>query len=200
VQGRAVPPKVKAKRISPFGAMVRGLIWGGVILSGLYFGKDHLEPWTGRLQEWITKANASKPGPVAAGQPGNDVGSKGEAGKKKAPKPKTADVPAPGPKPDAEKAGSPQAKTEETVPAETPGAAPKAVLVLTKASEVQLPFGKLMLQPGTQLKFMASEGDNVRVLYGKDVLVLPASSTDYVAPTGAPAAPAKPAVSTHSLL
>jgi hypothetical protein len=204
-QGRMAPPKVKAKRSNPLGAMVRGLIWGGVILSGLYFGKDYLQPWTGRLQEWVAKASASKPAPVAAAQPANEPVSKDGAGKKKALKPKNADVPAPVakggpvPKPDAEKAGTPQAKTEEAVPAETPGAAPKAVLLLTKASEVQLPFGKLVLQPGTQLKFMASEGDNVRVLYGKDVLVLPASSTDYVAPTGAPAAPAKPAVSTNSL-
>jgi hypothetical protein len=84
-------------------------------------------------------------------------------------------------------------------PVEPPTAAPKSALVLTKPAEVQVAFGKVILQPGTQLKFVASEGANVRVVYGKDVLVLPASSTDYVAPAGASAAPAKPAVSTNSL-
>ena len=208
---RAAIPKATPKR-NPFGAAFRGLIWGGVILAGLYFSQDHLQPWKERVQHWIAQAQgkAAKSTPVSSAPPVAAAAPKEGAGKKKAGKKDIADASASSSKggsvtqSDAEKARAAQpAAAVETAGAdaavETPAAAPKSVLVLTKPADVQLAFGKVVLQPGTQLKFVASEGSNVRVLYGNDAVVLPASSTDYVAPSGAAAAPAKPAVSPNSL-
>lgn len=203
-----VTPKATPMR-NPFGAAFRGLIWGGVVLAGLYFSQDHLKPWTERIQHWIAQAQgkAQKSKPVSSAPPAAATAPKVGAEKKNAGKKDMADASASSPqgaKSDAEKARASQPLAAvETAPAaapvETPKAAPKAVLVLTKPAEVQLAFGRVILQPGTHLKFMASEGANVRVLYGNDVVVLPAASTDYLAPSGAAAAPAKPAVSPNSL-
>lgn len=207
-QVRMVTPKATPMR-NPFGAAFRGLIWGGVVLAGLYFSQDHLKPWTERIQHWIAQAQgkAQKSKPVSSAPPAAATAPKVGAEKKNAGKKDMADASASSPqgaKSDAEKARASQPLAAvETAPAaapvETPKAAPKAVLVLTKPAEVQLAFGRVILQPGTHLKFMASEGANVRVLYGNDVVVLPAASTDYLAPSGAAAAPAKPAVSPNSL-
>jgi hypothetical protein len=211
VRVRAAIPKATPKR-NPIGAAFRGLIWGGVVLAGLYFSQDHLQPWKERVQHWIAQAQgkAAKPTPVSSAPPVAATAPKEGAVKKKAGKKDMADASASSStggsvtKSDAEKARAAEpAAAVETAPAaaalETPAAAPKSVLVLTKPADVQLAFGKVVLQPGTQLKFVASEGSNVRVLYGNDAVVLPASSTDYVAPSGAAAAPAKPAVSPNSL-
>ena len=210
VKVRMPTPKATPKR-NPIGAAFRGLIWGGVILAGLYFSQDHLQPWKERVQHWIAQAQGKvpKPTPVSSAPLVVATAQKEGAGKKKPGKKDMADASASSKggsvtQSDAEKAraAQPAAAVENAPPAaavEAPAAAPKSVLVVTKPADVQLAFGKAVLQPGTQLKFVASEGSNVRVLYGNDTVVLPASSTDYVAPSGAAAAPAKPAVSPNSL-
>jgi hypothetical protein len=50
---------------------------------------------------------------------------------------------------------------------------------------VPLPFGRAKLPVGTPLKLVSQEGAMLRVRYGNDVLLIPASSTDFIgaAPT-----------------
>ncbi len=189
VHARTASLKATPKR-NPFGAVLRGLIWGGVILAGLYFSKDRIQPWTDQIEHWFAQAQGkvAKPMPASSGQALDATASGNGAEKKKAQKNEALNASASSAgggrvtKSDDSKAGSAQpSDSVKSASAETPAAAPKTILVLTKPAEVQLAFGKVVLQPGTQLKLIASEGDNLRVLYGKDTLVLPASSTDYVA-------------------
>jgi hypothetical protein len=80
----------------------------------------------------------------------------------------SAPTPAPTPKP-----------SEATPP-------PRNTLTLTRATEVTLPFGRVKLPAGTPLKLVAREGTMLRVRYGNDVFVIPATSTDLETPAPAP--------------
>lgn len=70
-----------------------------------------------------------------------------------------------------------------------PPAGPKNVLTVTKAVAVQLQFGKVTLNPGTRVRFIALEGQNVRVNFNNNVILIPALATD-VDPNALPPAPA----------
>ncbi len=67
-------------------------------------------------------------------------------------------------------------------------AAPKSVLTITKPVTVQLQFGRVTLSIGTHVRFIAAEGQNVRVNFNNNVILIPAAATDVDAP--APPAPA----------
>lgn len=106
---------------------------------------------------------------------------------------------------------------DATVHAAVPGATPEPLviqrtnLVITKAIDVPLRFGHARLAPGTVVKFVGQDGALLRVRYGGEVVVVPASSTDVLdtpsvvtSPPGAPnpgtpansGAPAAPAAAT----
>ncbi len=85
-----------------------------------------------------------------------------------------------------------------TVPVEAPvvelaPVQPKTVATLTKRVEVQLPFGKAVLQSGTRLKIIAQEGPMLKVNYASQVVLVPVAATDYL-DNPAAAVPAVPAV------
>ncbi len=78
---------------------------------------------------------------------------------------------------------------------------PRTTFMITKSTDVALPFGRAKLPPGTLIKIVAVEGTNLRIRYGPDIIVVPISSTDFQAPAApapapstatAPAAPATP--------
>lgn len=77
--------------------------------------------------------------------------------------------------------------TPEPAPAPAAPAAPKTVLTITKSVTVQLQFGRVTLNPGTRVRFIATEGPNVRVNFNNNVILVPSAATDMDAP--APAAP-----------
>jgi hypothetical protein len=76
----------------------------------------------------------------------------------------------------------------EPAPAPAAPAAPKTVLTITKSVTVQLQFGRVTLNPGTRVRFIATEGPNVRVNFNNNVILVPSAATDVDAP--APAVPA----------
>ncbi|HEX5177685.1 MAG TPA: GYF domain-containing protein [Chthoniobacteraceae bacterium] len=102
----------------------------------------------------------------------------------------------------------PNATTSATSP--PPNGAPDAVasqprttLVITKPTEVGLKFGLVKLPAGTVVRFVAQEGNLLRIRYGTETVTVPIASTDFndlppaapavpgpVPPTPAPLAPA----------
>ncbi|MCE9609957.1 MAG: DUF4339 domain-containing protein [Chthoniobacter sp.] len=113
-----------------------------------------------------------------------------------APTPAAGDPPAPTPAPPP--TADPFAPTPSPTPAPpaTPAepVAPKSVLKLTKAVEVQLAYGKMKLPVGTSVKFISQEGAAVKVSYLNTVLTIPSSSTDFGVAEVAPPASAPVAV------
>ncbi len=92
--------------------------------------------------------------------------------------------PAPAPVPGVDvPAAPPTAATEPGTPA-----GPKSLLTVTKSVAVQLQFGKVTLNPGTRVRFIAMEGQNVRVNFNNNVILIPAQATD-VDPNALPPAP-----------
>ena len=55
---------------------------------------------------------------------------------------------------------------------------PGMTLRVTRPVEVQIPFGKIKLIPGNEVKLVAQEGANLRVKYGASVIVIPSASTN----------------------
>lgn len=87
----------------------------------------------------------------------------------------------------------------------------RTTLVITKPVDVPLRFGHARLAPGTVVKFVGQDGALLRVRYGGEVVIVPASSTDVLdappvatSPPGVPnpgtpansAGPAAPAAAT----
>ncbi len=54
----------------------------------------------------------------------------------------------------------------------------KTNLLLTKAVEVQLAYGKIILPPGTPVKLVSRQGEALKVSYQNTLMTVPASSTD----------------------
>ena len=71
----------------------------------------------------------------------------------------------------------------------------KTDLTLTKPVSVQLQFGKVMLPVGTKVKFLGAIPTGLKCNFNNNIIVVPATSTDYDGPM-APAAPAAPAAGT----
>ena len=65
----------------------------------------------------------------------------------------------------------------------------KNLLTITKPVAVQLQFGRVTLNTGTRVRFIALEGQNVRVNFNNNVILVPAIATD-VDPNALPVAPA----------
>lgn len=65
----------------------------------------------------------------------------------------------------------------EPAPA-TPGAVPRTSAVLTQPVTVQLQFGKVTLNPGTRVRLIAIEGQNVRVNFNNNIVLVPVNATD----------------------
>ena len=82
---------------------------------------------------------------------------------------------------------APAAPTPAAPEAPAAPAAPKSMLTITKPVTVQLQFGRVTLNPGTRVRFIATEGPNVRVNFNNNVILVPSAVTDVDAP--APAAP-----------
>jgi len=89
-----------------------------------------------------------------------------------------------------------------TLPADAGSAQPRTSFVITKATEVQLRFGRAKLLPGTVVKFVSHDGSLLRVRYGNEVVAVPVSCTDFnevsaAAPVPA-ATPPAPATQTNT--
>lgn len=72
---------------------------------------------------------------------------------------------------------------DSLMPAATPGLIPPAgaartSVILTKAIEITLPFGKISVPPGTAVKIVSQNGSALTVRYLDHVVTIPASSTD----------------------
>ena len=102
-------------------------------------------------------------------------------------------------KPAAPAAPAPAPAVAPTAPPADPTAAARPNLKITKQFEVQFAYGKMKLPVGTSVKFVAREGNNVRVNYLNSIIVIPLTSTDFTeaapatAPAPAPATPPAPA-------
>jgi hypothetical protein len=105
----------------------------------------------------------------------------------------------PAPAPPEEKPAAPApaapAMTPETpaapVAANPPAPAPQRIAVkLTQNIGVMLSNGQVTLPAGTVLRYLATEGQNVRVSWNNNVFFVPAMATDVNEPIPAPVEPA----------
>jgi hypothetical protein len=74
-----------------------------------------------------------------------------------------------------------------------PAAVQRANLKLTRPFPFQSAYGKMTLPAGTIVKFVARDGNNVRVNYMNTILTVPVASTDLAADAAPPAAVPPPA-------
>ena len=70
-----------------------------------------------------------------------------------------------------------------------PAAQPRAAVKLTQGIGVMLPNGQVSLPAGTVLRYLAMEGQNVRVSWNNNVFFVPAMATDLNDPVPAPSEP-----------
>ena len=112
---------------------------------------------------------------------------------------------APAPEPAAPMAESkpplPEEKPATPPPAPSVPAAPRTSVKLIQGIGVALPNGNVTLPAGTELKFIALDGPNVRVSWNNNVFDVPAAATDVgnapatATPPATPPAPEAPAAS-----
>ncbi len=121
--------------------------------------------------------------------------------------PVSADPPAPAPAMNAEKPVPPAPADEKpavpppppdtpaALPPVTPPAAPvpRTAVTLTQGIGVMLSNGQVALPTGTVLRYLATEGANVRVSWNNNVFFVPAAATNVNEPVPAPAEPPAPA-------
>lgn len=87
--------------------------------------------------------------------------------------------------------------TSATLSLDPAAAQPRTSVVITKATEIPLRFGRAKLLPGTVVKFVSHEGGLLRVRYGNEVVAVPVASTDFSdLPAGTPPVPPPAAPST----
>lgn len=216
------PIAVKAKAPAPFAALARGVFFGALILGMLFFGKKVLDgdggsaPKTGSA---ATATPAPKPAtdlppalaknenpdqlpPIAALPPAVAPAEMPE----KIPVIPPADAPPMVEAKPVDPFAPPMVATETPAVAPVdpfaPPVAPTAPMIVpgmtlrvTRPVEVQIPFGKIKLIVGNEVKLVAQEGASLRVKYGANVILIPASSTNIealpaTAPAPAPVAPA----------
>lgn len=216
----AVVAKPKRKGL-PVMAAVRGLFVGVSILIILAAGYTAYQKWSAQqAAEKTAKAEPKKTAAPATPAPEELKPAEPEASKPVAAvEPPTEPPPAapaesvptmaanPPPAPAAPDTSNtffdpnaPTAMAAVAPPSTAPVTQLKSNLILTKPTEVQLPFGRAILRVGTPVKLVAQEGTMVRVRYGNDVLLVPITSTDLMEPAAAtapaaaaPAAPPPPA-------
>ncbi len=90
---------------------------------------------------------------------------------------------APAPAAPAMKPEPPAAPVAENMP---PAPAPRAAVKLTQNIGVMLSNGQVTLPAGTVLRYIATEGPNVRVSWNNNVFFVPAMATDVDDPASAP--------------
>ena len=141
------------------------------------------------------KPAAPAPDPVPAPSAPNDPPAPAPA--MNAEKPAVPAAPAtPEEKPTAPPPAAPAMTPEAPAPA-APAAvtppqpsAPRATVKLTQGIGVMLPNGQVKLLAGTVLRYLATEGPNIRVSWNNNVFFVPALATDINEPVPAPADPA----------
>jgi hypothetical protein len=123
---------------------------------------------------------ATPPPPVAAEKPATPMAAEKPAAPEEKPAAPAPAVPA-----------TPPAPTEP--PAATPPpaapAAPRAAVKLIQGIGVMLQNGQVTLPAGTQLRYLGTEGANIRVSWNNSVFFVPAAATDINEPQPAPPAP-----------
>ncbi len=82
----------------------------------------------------------------------------------------------------------PTAPSTPIVAATTAAPSARNIVTIVKPVAVQLQFGKVTLNPGTKMRLIAVEGQNVRVNFNNNVILVPlgATDTDPNAPAPAP--------------
>lgn len=71
----------------------------------------------------------------------------------------------------------PPVQTPTPTPTATPVPQPQTVTI-TKAVPIQIPYGQIMLQPGTKLPFVSREAQSVTIRYMGEKYQVPVTSTD----------------------
>lgn len=207
VSNHASVPK-PAGRPLPVGAIVRGLVIGGVVLAAVYFGpglmkkmNDAQKAEAVRSAEVIAAHKAETKSEPAPAVPATTA-PKIAAATSQTPPANTPETPAMAALPGTEPAlgdpamTAPAASVELAPVTPTPAVAeplpvqPKTTFMITKSTEVALTFGRAVLRPGTLIKIVAIDGTRLKIKYGNDVVVVPMSATDYQTPGAQPAAPA----------
>ncbi len=185
----------------PIGAIIRGLVFGGVALAAIYFGAQFLnQPTSGKKKAPVSLADlstskkiGSKPEDTMSSAPTNaeTPANSGLVASTETPPPMTAPAPgdpAPG---DPAMSATPTAPVELTPiapPAPEPvPVQPRTTFMITKSTEVTLPFGRAVLRPGTLIKILAVEGTRLKIKYVNDIVFVPISSTDFQSTEAAPA-------------
>jgi hypothetical protein len=241
--GVPASPQQSASMIPPppapgvFAAIVRGLVYGVIILGLVIGGKYAMDeykkppgapsgPATPAPEASPAKSEASAAAPAAPAAPPEEKAApapspppepeKKSEPEKSATQPAAAAPPASAPIPEpAAAAPSPPAMAEAKppVPAENPAppappapaeppapektaapgapvaappakapeaapAAPRTSIKLTRGIAVTLANGQAALPSGTSLKFLAMDGDNVRVTWNGNAFLVPAAATD----------------------
>ena len=99
---------------------------------------------------------------------------------------------APEEKPAAQAPATPPAAPSEPTAMNTPAAAPppRTAVKLMQGIGVMLSNGQVTLPAGTPLRYLGTEGTNVRVSWNNNVFFVPALATDVNEPVPAPAEPA----------
>ena len=219
-----------ARSTATFGAMLRGVVCGMVVLGAIAIGRHYWQEYHGRgtIQSPVVSAPIA-PEKKDAVTPPNPVGEAAKEPPMKliaeakepslpenlpAPAPEAALPPGlpsepPAPAMNAEKPPAPAPPEEKPEPpapavpamtlespaapvaATTPPPAPQRMAVkLTQNIGVMLSNGQVTLPAGTVLRYVATEGQNVRVSWNNNVFFVPLMATDVNEPVAAPIEPA----------
>jgi len=166
----APPAKEKVRRDEPrgsfpFGAILRGLFFGALLVGLAWFVMKVLEG--NKSTTPVTAATTPAPAtPVPAPEP--------------TPTPEPVATPAPAtPAPVPESTPSTPAPAPATPPPATPAPTAPAPLALTRPYAAQMTYGVVTLPAGTPLKLIAPEGVLLKVQYLNDVFLVPPSATNH---------------------
>ncbi len=192
-------------------AMMRGVFLGLAILGLLWVGRGFVVAKAPVKKPTVPTTNAAPAAPAVAETPAPAVPppapeptiAKAEPAEKP-PEPPAATPETALMKPEPAMAAAEPAPAatspalplfgETPVPAAAPALIPpspaRTFVILTKPVEITLPFGKISVPPGTNVKIVAQNGSALTVRYLDHEVTIPASSTDL----GTDPAAAKPAL------
>jgi hypothetical protein len=217
-KAKSAPAAVKTRPSSSPGvgkiiyALARGVFIGLLILGLLWIGRGFFTPKPAAVKKGATAANttevpaSAEPAPAPAPATSTTSPTPPEATTAQANPPEKPSEPPAAP-PAAVTAEPAMAATDmKAAPAGTDlplfGAPPAAAapslipasptrtsVILTKAIQITLPFGKISVPPGTTVKIVAQNGAALTVRYLDHEVTIPASSTDLgTDPANAPTA------------
>jgi hypothetical protein len=200
--GSAVLKGAAVKRDTPVRALVRGTIYGGVLLVLLHGGQMG---WSA-LQTAGTRSASKPKAPAVAMNPEkveaeaqvaavappkqkreekNDLGSLIAEATREAPMVAAASKKEMAPEQSApKKKQMPEMKPEAPMPEEKvapppPVKDPKSEVTLLKGMKVEFPFGPADIEAGTVLKLISKEGPLLKLRYGPDTVTVQVDQTDY---------------------